>query len=228
MFIVYVEDESHLRQQITRFLEHFQHRVVSFPGALPALDFLRLTEPDLLLCDFLLEGGPNGLSLAEQVRNLYPACPIVMVSQYMEKEDLAHAIQVGVDGYVSRPVSLEDLHQHLWDTLERRRRLFPRTQTEIHSGALRLHIPARQATWHGQPLHLTPTEFALLHQLLKVPGQVIRTEDLCAAVKGIRADYEQAGDWLKPHLRRLRQKLERKGQPSPIRNVHGVGYLWEG
>ncbi len=227
MFIVFVEDEAPLRQQITRFLEHHQHRVVSFPGAPGALDFLRFTEPDLLLCDFLLEGGPNGLSLAEQVRNLYPACTIVMISQYMEKKDLARAIQVGVDGYIPRPVSLEELHRHLWDALERRRRVFPHRQTEIHSGALSLHLTTRETLWHGQSLHLTPTEFALLHHLLKVPGQIVRTEDLCAAVKGIRTDYQQAGDWLKPHLRRLRQKLEREGADSPIRNVHGVGYLWE-
>lgn len=226
MFIVYVEDELRIRQQTMRFLEQEQHRVVSFPGVLEALDYLRNTEPDLLLCDYRLEGGPNGLVLAEQVRNLYPACAIVMISQQTEKEHLLQAIQMGVDAYVPRPVKLEELHQQMWEALERRRRLFPRPLTDIHYGALSLNLLTRAVTWHGVRLHLTPTEFTLLHLLVKKPGQVVRTEDLCAAAKGIRADYEQAGDWLKPHLRRLRQKLEQEGAETPIHNVHGVGYCW--
>ncbi len=227
MHIVYVEDDLKIQAQTSKLLRREGHEVTAFADVPHALSFLRTTQPALLLCDYRLEGSLNGLALAKQARLLYPACPIVMISSYTTTDNVIDALELDVDAYVKRPISFPDLLNKLYEAVARRRHKQASGSPRLSSGALVLDISRRVATCHGESLDLTPTEFGILAQLVSKPGHVFTMVDLCAAVKGVRLECEQARQLLKPHICALRAKLSREGLcPPPIRNVRGQGYQW--
>jgi DNA-binding response OmpR family regulator len=227
MRILYVEDDLKLQLQIVKLLRHEKHEVFHFADVVSALKFVRENQPDVLLCDYRLEGSVNGLALAKQVRQLYPACTIVMISFFTTTENVIEALEMEVDAYIQRPVPFPDLLDKLYAAVERRRSKYPLRTPQIVLGPLTIDESGRSATWYGQRLDLTPTEYALLAQLVSRPGYVFTPVDLCAAVRGVRFERQEARQLLKPHLSALRAKLTQDGKyPQPIRNIRGQGYQW--
>jgi DNA-binding response OmpR family regulator len=227
MHILYVEDDLTIQAQTAKYLRSQSHLVTTFTNAPDALKFAR-TEPfDVLLCDFRLENSPDGLTLAAQIRNLFPARPIVMISSFATLDDMSRGYDVDVDAYLKRPIALLDLMNKIYGAVERRRAKFPQSALVTSSDVLELDHSQKLAIWHGEPLALTPAEFALLALLVSKPGQVFSISDLCALTKATRIAADDARNLLKQHFSNLRQKLTQEGKyPDPIQNVRGQGYKW--
>ncbi len=227
MRIVIVEDDLKLQNQMVRFLAGHGNEVAAFADAVNALEHLRNTlAPDVLLCDFRLGDQLNGLALAKQTRSLHPACAIVMISAYANREQVAAAVRLEIDDFLIRPVRLDALLRHLHEAVDRRlRTVGPRPSPAVESGPLRLDAAQKAATWDGKPLHLTRTEFTLLAALAREPGTVLSHIDLWAAVSGERTDRARARTAVKQHIHHLRQKLEQvTHQAGVLINVRGEGY----
>jgi two-component system cell cycle response regulator len=118
MHILFVEDDPRLQRETARFLEAHQHEVTVCSNVPEGLAYAEQHEPDLLLCDYRLEGSPNGLVLAKQVRNLYKDCVIVMISAYAETDNVIEALLLDLDHYIRRPITLEALHDELWKAVD--------------------------------------------------------------------------------------------------------------
>ncbi len=228
MHILYVEDDLVMQAEVARLLRGQDHDVVALASAFEALDHLRAHCPDVLLCDYKLGAGPNGLSLVDRVRLRFPACTIVMVSSYVSLETLTRAMQFGADDFVAKPVDNEVLIERVWAAFARRQAWFPRIDLPASNlGPLVLDTSAQTASWYGKPVDLTATEFAVLAQLVANRGQVIPFGALWAAVRGEQISHSEAGQLLKSHIASLRTKLTPEdGQPSPVQNVRGRGYKW--
>ncbi len=67
MDIVYVEDEHKVQRQVARFLGAYGHRVRVYDNIEDALEGIIRQPPDILLCDYQLKNGTNGLTLAKKV-----------------------------------------------------------------------------------------------------------------------------------------------------------------
>jgi two-component system OmpR family response regulator len=74
-------------------------------------------------------------------------------------------------------------------------------------------------------LKIYPKDFALLQFLLRHPNKMFSAEELLNSVW--RSDSTASVDTVRQCLMRLRKLLDEPGQPSLIRNVHGVGYKIE-
>jgi len=70
-------------------------------------------------------------------------------------------------------------------------------------------------------IKLTPTEYKLLHLLVRNRGKVVTQRKLMQQVWG--EDYIENTDYLRAYIRRLRDKL-RDDPPRMILTEHGVGY----
>jgi len=184
-----VEVDLKLQSQTAKFLRASKHEVTIFTNTINALAFAQAEQFDILLCDQRLEHSPSGLTLAAQVRNLYPACPIVMVSSFATVPEISRGYEIDVDAYVPRPIRLEELLEKLYDAVERRRAKFPQSETRIICGPLMIDQAQRTATWHGNALDLTPSELKVLIALASEPGRVISVPDLCGLTKG-RGGYK--------------------------------------
>jgi DNA-binding response OmpR family regulator len=149
------------------------------------------------------------------------------ISFFTTTENVIEALEMEVDAYIQRPIPFPDLLDKLYAAVERRRSKYPLRTPQIVLGPLTVDESQRSATWYGQRLDLTPTEYALLAQLVSRPGYVFTPVDLCAAVRGVRLERQEARQLLKPHLSALRAKLTQDGKyPQPIQNVRGQGYQW--
>jgi two-component system KDP operon response regulator KdpE len=95
------------------------------------------------------------------------------------------------------------------------------------SGPLALDVQYHTVLLHQQPVEVTPSEFAILVELLRNPGAVVPCLRLTEAIQTAVDDEEAARQLIRPHIVRLRRKLERDPQqPSYLLSVRGLGYRW--
>jgi two-component system KDP operon response regulator KdpE len=97
---------------------------------------------------------------------------------------------------------------------------------EIVCGDLRIDLLRRSVTLADRDIHLTPTEYKLLHELALNPNRVLLHEQLLSAVWG--TEYRDDIDYLRAYIHYLRRKLEPDpGNPRMIVSSPGVGYMLE-
>ncbi|HJW84242.1 MAG TPA: response regulator transcription factor, partial [Anaerolineae bacterium] len=105
-----------------------------------------------------------------------------------------------------------------------RRELIAPTEVDIACGDLRIDLPRHRVTRSGRDVHLTATEYKLLHELATHRNQVLLHSQLLAAVWG--AEYRDDVDYLRAYIRYLRQKLEADpAHPQLIVTSPGTGYM---
>ncbi len=96
----------------------------------------------------------------------------------------------------------------------------PHAAQYIHVGALCLDTFQRTVTFRGQPIHMTPTEYALLAVLAQAPGSTIPYQDIVNHTHAQEVSKNEAFLLLKQHIANLRRKLD----AASIVNVRNVGY----
>jgi len=93
----------------------------------------------------------------------------------------------------------------------------------IEAGDITIDLVQRSIVRSGEPVHLTPKEFAVLAELAKHRGRVLTHQHLLRVVWG--PAQERQIEYLRVAIRSLRQKLERdSSQPALILNEPAVGY----
>ena len=174
---------------------------------------------DLVLLDLMLP-GMDGLEVCRALRG-DPATariPIIMVTARGEESDKVAGPEVGADDYITKPFSPRELVARLRALL--RRAQPSRAEGVIEAGDLRIDTLAREATYRGRKLSLTPREFELLAFLAHRPGRVMSREELLRKVWGY--DYLGETRTVDVHVRRLRVKLGERHRL--IETVTGAGY----
>ncbi|MEP7287916.1 MAG: response regulator transcription factor [Chloroflexota bacterium] len=229
MRVVIVDDNEVAQNFAIKILCSHQIDVLAFSNSIEALNYLTTHEPDAVLIDYMLPGGPDGLKLAAQVRRLYPACIIIMISAYAQIEDVVEAMRIGCDDFLfKKNLQPEELLNRIGSAVMQRKAWFPApTPTRLSDGEMYLDVEAYRAVWYGAELTLTPTQFNVLIQLLSKPGHIFNYGELYARCTGIRLAPGEARSKLKTHIINLRQKLEQEEHPRTIWNVRGAGYKWE-
>jgi two-component system, OmpR family, KDP operon response regulator KdpE len=195
--------------------------VVSFDG-LRALQLLETEEPDIVLLDLTLP-DVDGFELCRLIRER-STVGVIVVSARGGERDKVSALNVGADDYMTKPFSIEELLARITATLRRTRvseHVEPAAAV-LAIGELRIDLSAQQVTRDGQPVHLTPTEFALLRELATNRGKSLTHAHLLRRVWG--TGYETETEYVRVYVRRLRAKLEVEGEAPLIVTQPRVGY----
>ena len=177
------------------------------------LDAIRTRDPALLVLDVELPGPDHGALLAA-VQAEAPNVPVIAVTPRERRAALLGQLRGDRDDYLLRPFAVDEL------TARIRLRLGPQVEeTVLRQGELVVDTSFNEVTVDGQPVSLSPTEFALLMALLSAPGEVVRPDRLARDV------------WSEPASPNLVQVyisyLRRKIGAERIRTVRGEGYVLE-
>ncbi len=213
-----VEDEPLIADAVRRGLEAegFATRVAA--NGVDGLWMAQEESYDVVILDIMLP-GLSGYEVCRQLRASGHRVPILMLSAKDGEYDEADALDLGADGYLSKPFSFVVLLAHLRALL--RRAPVDRAPV-LCTGSLRLDPATRSCTREGVEVHLTAREFALAEFLLRRKGQVVTRAQLGEHVW----DAELGGESnvVEVYIGYLRKKIDQPFATGLIQTVRGVGY----
>lgn len=220
--VLVVDDEQPLRDFIRKNLEARAFVVYTAANGLEALALFNTQPLDLIILDVMMP-TMDGLETARRIRQS-SLVPIVILTALGEEKDKVAALDLGADDYLTKPFGVEELLARVRAVLRRAKpQTAPLSAGTLHAGDIILDPAAHTASRNGDPLKLTPTEFDLLHYLMRNTGKVITHRELLQRVWG--AEYGDEAEYLRVYIRRLRQKVEADPlNPRHLLTEHGVGY----
>jgi two-component system, OmpR family, phosphate regulon response regulator PhoB len=219
--ILIVEDEASLQELLAYNLERAGFAVEQAYDADEARTMIAEQAPDLVLLDWMLP-YMSGLELCRQLRRqpVTANLPIVMLTARVEERDRLHGLDTGADDYITKPFSVDELIARVRAVL---RRIRPAFASEVLRFAdLTMDLAGHRVARSGRVVHLSPTEFRLLRQLLESPGRVFSRSQLLDLVWGRDQDVELRT--VDATIRRLRRALNAAGEADLLRTVRATGY----
>jgi DNA-binding response OmpR family regulator len=213
--ILIVDDERSMVGVLAMLLGDAGYEFITAYDGETALRRIRDDAPDLVLLDLGLprvSGDEVAQSIVERA-----LAPVIVLTGRKDPRDVERFLDLGVDDYVAKPFTTQELLARVRATLRRAPRVHGRTSLD----GLTVDLANFEARVHGRPLGLTPTEFRLLARLVR--GGAASNDNL------LRAGWPGQHDELHPELlrgpiRRLRAKLVAAGSDLRLENVRGVGY----
>jgi two-component system phosphate regulon response regulator PhoB len=219
--VLVVEDEAALQQVLAYNLERAGFAVEQAFDADEALTMIAERSPDLIVLDWMLP-YMSGLELCRQLRRKAATAnlPVIMLTARTEEPDRLRGLDTGADDYITKPFSIDELIARMRAVLRRVRPVFA---DEVLSFAdLIMDLAGHRVTRGGREVHLSPTEFRLLRQLLESPGRVFSRGQLLDLVWGRDQDVELRT--VDATIRRLRRALNAGDEPDLLRTVRAAGY----
>jgi two-component system alkaline phosphatase synthesis response regulator PhoP len=219
--ILVVDDEPHIIELATLYLENEGYRVISADDGAQALRQIEAERPALVILDLMLP-EMDGWEVCRQVRassNL----PIIMLTARSDDVDKVVGLELGADDYVTKPFNPRELVARVKAVL--RRADAPSApgagaEGSMHAGQLTVDPARREARLGGQLLELRTKEFDLLRVLAEHQGIVLSRQQLLDLAWGF--DYYGETRTVDVHVAHLRQQL---GDGAvAIETVWGVGY----
>lgn len=217
--VLVVDDELQIRRFLRVSLEAHGYCVVEASNGQEALVRAAQTRPDLILLDM---GLPqlDGMTVLTRLRE-WTTTPVIIVSVRDSDRDKVAALDAGADDYVTKPFSTDELLARMRTALRHAR---PAAEEPVFEhGRLRVDLSRRLVTVEGQPVRLTPTEYALLRLMIENAGRVLTHSQILRAVWG--PEYAGETHYLRVYFAQLRQKLEADPRvPRLLLTEPGVGY----
>ncbi len=221
--ILVVDDEPKVVRLMREVLSASGYEVLTAANGENAVQMAALEQPDLVVLDIVLTPQMDGYAVARRLRE-FCDIPIIMLTCKVRESDLLRGFESGADDYMTKPFSSKELLARINAVLKRSQKDAAQEEAEIVCGELRIDLARRRVTLHNQEVHLTPTEYALLHELASHRNQVILHEQLLTTVWG--AEYRSDNDYLRAYIYNLRQKIEQDpNNPKIIQRCPGVGYM---
>ncbi len=224
--VLIVDDEPPLRDFIRKNLEARGFATQLAANGLEALAILNTRAVDLVIMDLMMP-TMDGIETTRRIRQTF-LTPIIILTALGEEKDKVAALDMGADDYLTKPFGIAELLARVRAILRRAQpQSAPGTAAE-HFRADEIHLDAnaRKVTRRGEPIKLTPTEFDMLHYLMRNAGKVITHRHLLQAVWG--SEYGNEAEYLRAYVRRLRQKIEDDPlNPRHLLTEYGIGYRFE-
>ena len=218
--ILVIEDEPTVVEFLRTGLAYEGYRVTVAEDGRSGYRLAQEGDYDLLVLDLMLP-DLDGVDLCRRLRAEGKRLPILMLTARKSIPERVEGLDAGADDYLTKPYSFDELLARIRALL---RRSGGQTEpTRFRAGPLLLDTE-RHEVWKGdEPIHLTPTEFALLELFMRHPRRLFTKETLLNRIWGY--DYG-SNSVVEVHISHLRRKIgDREGKL--IRTVFGVGYRFE-
>jgi DNA-binding response OmpR family regulator len=217
--IVIVEDEQAIAGAIAARLRAEGFAVEVAHDGHRGVELCERLSPDLVVLDVMLP-GIDGHEVCRRIQARRPV-PVLMLTALDAETDLLVGLGVGADDYMTKPFSQRELVARVRALLRRARRAAEPATQPIAAGPVAIDPERREVRRDGALVHLTPTEFDLVHRLALRPGIVFSREQLLEEVWGY-ADGTAGGRTVDSHVAAVRRKLG----ADVVRTVQGIGYAF--
>jgi two-component system KDP operon response regulator KdpE len=224
--ILIVDDEPKLVLLVRQILSALGYQISAASSGEQAIESVAMEQPALVILDIMLLGEMDGYEAARRIRE-FSDIPIIMLTAKVRESDMLRGFEAGVDDYIKKPFSSKELVARVRAVLKRAQTAAQtQAETEIICGDICIDLPRHRVTIDEQDVHLTPTEYKLLHELARNCNRTMLHEQLLSAVWG--PEYRSDFDYLRSYIHLLRRKLEPDpANPKYIIRVPGVGYMLE-
>ena len=227
--ILIVDDEARIRSMIKKYAEFKGHTVSEAGDGMEAVRLCRKDNYDIIIMDIMMP-ELDGFSACREIRKINDT-PIIMLSARGEEYDKIYGFELGIDDYVVKPFSPNELILRIEAIMKRVSRKSssdeaqkrPNQIVELDGGGLKVDFTARLVYIDGKRVDMSPKEYDLLFYMLENRNIALTREKLINEVWG----YDFYGDarTLDTHVKLLRKSL---GEYSRyIVTIRGVGYRFE-
>ncbi|WP_245997306.1 response regulator transcription factor [Streptomyces armeniacus] len=219
--VLVVDDEPAIVDVLATSLRFLGYTVDEATTGHAALTAARARTPDLVLLDVMLP-DLDGFEVVRRLRTDGDGrVPVVFLTARESRDDVVVGLDLGADDYITKPFRLDEVAARVRAVLRRTGRPPSGDDRVLRCADVELDTATYEVRRSGTVVELSPTEYRLLHCLLRHAGRVLTKEQLMEHVW----DYGE-GDQavLKTYVSYLRRKLDALGEPL-IHTRRGIGYV---
>ena len=223
--LLLVDDEPKLTDFLKMELEVEGYEVeVAADGASGLIALRGEPGPDLVLLDWNLPDF-TGLDICRRIRATGMTVPVLMLTGYDEVKDKVEALDAGVDDYLVKPFSIDELLARLRALQRRSQAIQPQASEPevLRIGDLELNQANHDVRRGSRSIQLSNKEYQLLVFLMRSPNKVQSRLEILHGVWG--ESFYGDDNLLDVYIRYLRQKVESPEEPKLIHTVRGVGFM---
>ncbi|HEX4338307.1 MAG TPA: response regulator transcription factor [Polyangiaceae bacterium] len=218
--VLYVEDEVALSVVLALRLRAAGMTVDVAKDGPQALEMCAAKQYDVVLMDWDLGGGMNGVQAGTELRKRGYAASVLMLTASSELDVKLSAFEMGADDYLTKPFEIAELLARIRVLTNRKTSglraaspAAPARNIELLRDSLKLRV-------YDSEIELTSTEFKLLRVLEDAHGSFLTAEQLCEALWGHSRLHHRKSLYV--HVNKIRSKLgDHQGY---LETVKGVGY----
>ena len=215
-----VEDEPSIRRFVRMALEA-EGWLVHEAGTLrQGLVDAGTRRPELIILDLGLPDG-DGVDYLRDLR-AWSQVAVIVLSARSDEADKIAALDAGADDFLTKPFGVGELMARV-RVAQRRKQSASPGESRFAFGDVEVDLAARRVTRAGEAVHLTPTEYRLLTELIANAGKVLTHRQLLKAVWG--PSHADDSHYLRVYMGNLRAKLEAEpARPQHLITETAVGY----
>ena len=226
--VLVVDDEPRLTELLSLELDVEGYDVdIASDGATGLIRSRSEPAPDLIILDWNLPDF-SGIDICQRIRAGGICTPILMLTGHEEVSDRVTALDAGVDDYLIKPFSIDELIARL-RAMQRRAEAFSgrnepgQEAVQLRVADLSMDTRTRDVKRAGRSIQLSVKEYDLLNCLMRGSGRVLERQEIMRAVWG--ENFYGDDNLLDVYIRYLRKKVESKDAPTLIHTVRGVGFI---
>ena len=226
--VLVVDDEPRLTELLSLELDVEGYDVdIASDGATGLIRSRSEPAPDLIILDWNLPDF-SGIDICQRIRAGGICTPILMLTGHEEVSDRVTALDAGVDDYLIKPFSIDELMARL-RAMQRRAEAFSgrnepgQEAVQLRVADLSMDTRTRDVKRAGRSIQLSVKEYDLLNCLMRGSGRVLERQEIMRAVWG--ENFYGDDTLLDVYIRYLRKKVESKDAPTLIHTVRGVGFI---
>ncbi|NOQ30361.1 MAG: response regulator [Helicobacteraceae bacterium] len=218
--LLYVEDNKEARESTLLMLQNFFENIVTASNGAEALTLYKnhFTQTnnyfDLVLSDIQMP-QLDGIGLSKAIYEINKNQKIVIVSAYSDKEYLIELINMGVDGFMQKPISLVQLS----DVIKNISHYFENYGTQLNDGFV-YNLSSGILFKNSKKVELHSSEIKLLELLFSDTNKSFSMIDIFNHIFYDKPEKEFSSDAIRALIKRVRAKLPK----NLILNSRTLGY----
>lgn len=218
MRLLIAEDDRDILKALVMILEKNNYSVDSVFNGKEAYEYAVSDNYDGIILDIMMP-ELDGIEVLTKLRSERISTPILLLTAKAEVDDRVAGLDAGADDYLAKPFAISELLARLRAMLRRKGEFQPDI---LEFKSVTLNKATYELGYNDKYVRLASREFQMLEMLMKMPGQVIPTDQFMDKIWGWDSEVEVSIVWV--YISNLRKKFATIQAPIEIHAIRGVGY----